>query len=375
MDDKSGIYSLGGFAYQIRVFIALIPMIKKGESLSFEVIDDVSACLKPEDLDECDDDIITNCGCIKAIQVKKTDVTIDVAKKILKNWIKICIDHPNVDKYVLYTDRLNVDNNIFSRISLSQLFAEVNAASSTRSLDGKLKALNLLSEEFNNIAQKVLNNIEIKIFKASDDEIKEEYEEFFMKPAVTEFTYVKRIEQFMSAISIEILDEIVQGNQYILDWEHILKLKNKEIIDITDEHMNLSYANYKRLHTVNLDDLAISHSRQYRQLCECNLNKQHIERNLYYDYYYKECKMGYFQLGKKSIVDDIEVTAYENFCDTKDSLQQSGEDTPYNRLIGTKNKPNSRTTNEQIKYGVCIDLTREETPDHIKISWKDEDDE
>ena len=139
--------------------------------------------------------------------------------------------------------------------------------------------------------------------------------------------------------------------------------------------MNLSYANFKRLHNVDLDDLVVSHSREYRQLCECNLGKKSIERNLYFDYYYKECKMGYFQLGKKSVVDDIEVTAYENFCITKESLQQTGRDTPYNRLEGTKDKPNSRATNEQIRYGVCIDLTKEETPDYKKISWKDEENE
>lgn len=375
MDDKSGIFSLGGFAYQIRVFVYLIPMIRSGESISFEAIDDVSTNLNPEDLDNYDDDVICADGYGKAIQVKKTNINISVAKKVFKNWMKISFDHPNVKKYVLYTDRHDVDYDIFTKISLVEILSEVRSSTSSRSIDGKLKAIGFSDTEFTDKAKDVLDNLEIITFKASDDDIKTQYDIFFMRNAISEFTYAKRIEQFISAITLEILDEIRQGRQYTLDRNHISVLQNKMVIDITDEHMNLPYANFKKIHKVDLDDLSISQSREYKQLCECKLDKMGIERNLFFEHYYKECRMNYYGLGKRDIVDDIELTAYENYCDTKEFLQLKGEDTPRNRLDLTKRKSNTRATNEQIKYGVCIDLTKAETPDNLKISWKDEDDE
>lgn len=73
-----------------------------------------------------------------------------------------------------------------------------------------------------------------------------------------------------------------------------------------------------------------------------------------------------------SLVDDLENTAYDNFCDVKMELRSRSEDTPDNRLIETKLKSNSKAVDEQIRYGVCINLTSEDTDESIQISWKDE---
>ena len=72
------------------------------------------------------------------------------------------------------------------------------------------------------------------------------------------------------------------------------------------------------------------------------------------------------------IVDVLENTAYDNFCDVKMELRNRSADTPDNRLVETKAKSNSKATDEQIKYGVCINLTSEDTDESIQISWKDD---
>lgn len=72
------------------------------------------------------------------------------------------------------------------------------------------------------------------------------------------------------------------------------------------------------------------------------------------------------------LVEDIENTAYDNFCDAKMELRNRVEDTPDNRLIETKSKSNSKAVDEQIRYGVCINLTSEDTDESIQISWKDD---
>ena len=50
------------------------------------------------------------------------------------------------------------------------------------------------------------------------------------------------------------------------------------------------------------------------------------------------------------LVEDIENTAYDNFCDAKMELRNRVEDTPDNRLIETKSKSNSKAADKQIRY-------------------------
>ena len=53
-------------------------------------------------------------------------------------------------------------------------------------------------------------------------------------------------------------------------------------------------------------------------------------------------------------------------------LRNKSADSPDNRLFETKAKSNSKAVDEQIKYGVCINLTSESTDESIQISWKDD---
>mgnify|MGYP001789918031 CR=1 FL=1 len=80
-----GIISLSGFAFQIRVFIYYLSEISDGESLGYEVLDDI--VLKNDNLDEIDTNIfVKGIPTFKAIQVKKSDLKQADMKKILKNW-------------------------------------------------------------------------------------------------------------------------------------------------------------------------------------------------------------------------------------------------------------------------------------------------
>lgn len=106
-------------------------------------------------------------------------------------------------------------------------------------------------------------------------------------------------------------------------------------------------------------------------MCE-NLKDDDISRHLQWGEYYVNSKRGYYERGMESIVDDLENTAYDNFCDVKMELRCRLADTPYNRLIETKGKSNSKAADEKIRYGVCINLTSEDTDKRIQISWKDD---
>ena len=95
-----GIISLSGFAFQIRVFIYYLSEISDGESLGYEVLDDI--VLKNDNLDEIDTNIfVKGTPTFKAIQVKKSDLKQADMKKILKNWLILELGDNNIDEYHL----------------------------------------------------------------------------------------------------------------------------------------------------------------------------------------------------------------------------------------------------------------------------------
>ncbi|MBQ3778111.1 MAG: hypothetical protein II835_08560, partial [Fibrobacter sp.] len=86
--DKSGLVSLGGFSYQIKVFAMLATELKEGEKIEFETFDDVAKeKISPNTFD---DDVEANIRTsITAIQVKRTNVSNNVAQGVLLNWIQL----------------------------------------------------------------------------------------------------------------------------------------------------------------------------------------------------------------------------------------------------------------------------------------------
>ena len=51
MGDNSGIYSLAGFAYQIKEFVLQVIELKNGYTLEYETIDDVALKMTADNMD------------------------------------------------------------------------------------------------------------------------------------------------------------------------------------------------------------------------------------------------------------------------------------------------------------------------------------
>ncbi len=376
MEDKSGIYSLGGFAYQILVLGLFIPQMACGDEISFETIDDVATTLTQENLDGVDNLLQIQPSVEQkkrfSIQVKKTNVNTKKAASIIKNWMLVEIANKDIDSYCLYTDREATPLKIFERVSTSDIVNDIKTASGKpSSINMRLKSYGYSKQELETICSRVINKSGVKIFSDFEDEIKKAYEYFFISASVTKYVYVNRIRDFLSAIASEILECVIYGKAYTLKYEHAAKLQSKVLESIRDEHIEPSYANFKKLNKINLSDLEIANSREYKQLLECGLENKAIFRNLMWGEYYANCKFGYYEAGMRTLVDDIEETAYENFCETKERLQWLNKDTPRNRLDGTKEMPNENAKNTQIKYGACIGLTKDNVDSKLQISWKD----
>lgn len=374
MGDNGGIYSLAGFAYQIKVFVLHVPELKNGYTLEYETIDDVALKIAADKLDEHEDDLcsIFTATSRKAIQVKKTQVTNSVAKKVVKNWILADRNNANIEQFVLVTNR-EVDMDVFVGLDVDEIFKEVNAAVGNKSIDAKVKKIGYTETELKQKVRDIVSMSSIEKYENIDIEIENKFNDFFIRYGVSEATYYIRIKEFLQQITVEILDTVGNGQPYILTYESMSKIKNRIVTNYTDEKWEPSFSQFRRLKKVNLEDLAVIKSREYRQLKTCeSLKEEDIYRHLQWGEYYVNSKRGYYERGMACLVEDIENTAYDNFCDAKMELRNSIEDTPDNRLIETKSKSNSKAVDEQIRYGVCINLTSEDTDESIQISWKDD---
>src|SRR5690625_68275 len=107
--DTSGIDSLRGFSFQIKVFVWQLLKITDNQIVEFETLEDVNIQEFTSDiLDEHEDKISTKIidsekGTNTAIQVKHTKITKRSARQILLNWLYIEINNDNVKEYILVT--------------------------------------------------------------------------------------------------------------------------------------------------------------------------------------------------------------------------------------------------------------------------------
>lgn len=374
MGDNGGIYSLAGFAYQIKVFVLNVLELKNGYTLEYETIDDVALKMAADKLDEHEDDLcsIFTATSRRAIQVKKTQVTNSIAKKVVKNWILADKNNADIEQFVLVTDR-EVDMDVFVDLDVDEIFKEVNAATGNKSIDAKVKKIGYTETGLKQKVRDIVSMSSIQKYENIDTEIEKKFNDFFIRYGVSEATYYIRIKEFLQQITVEILDAVGNGQPYLLTYESMSKIKNRIVTNYTDEKWEPSFSQFRRLKKVNLEDLAVIKSREYRQLKTCeSLKEEDIYRHLQWGEYYVNSKRGYYERGMAFLVEDIENTAYDNFCDAKMELRNRVEDTPDNRLIETKSKSNSKAVDEQIRYGVCINLTSEDTDESIQISWKDD---
>ncbi|WP_134911144.1 hypothetical protein [Paenibacillus sp. IHB B 3084] len=108
LPDSSGIYSLSGFSFQIRVFVCYMLTLEAGNQIEFETIDDVNVKkIKADEIDDYDENFhnkILGINSNRAIQVKRTNITESSAQKILLNWILLESSDNEISEYVLFTD-------------------------------------------------------------------------------------------------------------------------------------------------------------------------------------------------------------------------------------------------------------------------------
>ena len=139
----------------------------------------------------------------------------------------------------------------------------------------------------------------------------------------------------------------------------------------TKERSEPSYVDFKRTNKIDLEDLKIVTSREFIQLKYCNLTEEELKKHLIHKFYFENALRNSLEIGLYKDYDNLLETTYENYGETVSELKMLKSDFPINRLIEINKKSNSYATNEQIKFGSSIYLTRDAEVDRL-ISWKDE---
>jgi hypothetical protein len=377
MSDDSGIKSLAGFAYQIRVFAYYLSLMEQDMEVGFETLEDVAIKnLKENNIDEkCDNycSIYKSHDETTAIQVKKTRLSNAKFLNVLFNWLLLEMSDKNISKYILFVDSsYNNEDNLFLK-SVDELFAFIeNSDKLPTALISKVKStinsdFSKLETAYNSIHSKY----QIRPIDNIDDELYNSYRVIFKKSGVLENIYFTRLNELLSSITSRIMDSVMKGKSFSCNHLNFMKLAEEICQNNTNDKLSLNYSNFRNTHSINITDLEISKSRQYKQLLACTDTPRFIEEHLMFEQYYNDFKCRCLENSKIDNIENIEITTCTNFSDVKEFLIQTNEDKPIKRLDSTKQRSNSYSDNEQIRFGSAIHLTKEKTEKSKLISWKD----
>lgn len=377
--DASGINSLAGFAFQIKVFVYYTFKLKKGMQIEFESLDDVN--IKNFNYTKIDSNSQSFVTKFKeknsnvAIQVKRTKINKSIAQQVLLNWILLESSEKNISEYILFTDQSYGNKDIlFSRNKekLYQYIMDSNLnANATVSEVKELYKDNF--EEFEKTYDKIQYNYSFLELDDIDLKIDEKGTDIFRK-AANEVVYYQRLHEYLQHITVQIIESIENNKPYELTYTNFIKLVEDICCRLTETITAPLYSEFKKMNKIDLADTKLAKSREYVQLLACELPKNLMEQHLLYGMYYQATSLKYMENNRVNHIIDIEGTTFENYQNVKFALQKTKNDDPYNRLEETKKMPNSFSENQQIRYGSTIHLTKSDIGEY-QISWEDEDNE
>ncbi|MGG3926525.1 hypothetical protein ABET51_11060 [Metabacillus fastidiosus] len=380
IQDSSGINSLSGFSYQIKVFVYYMLTLSEGMQIEFETIEDVNIKkIKASEIDSYDDNfinkIVFNSSNI-AIQVKRTSISEDTAFKVLLNWLLLESSNNIVTKYILFTDEEYKNRDImFSKTAIEQFNKIIESTKNARATISKVKRIyEDKFEEFEKVYNSIQKKYEFISLEDIDQKIIEGCSILFRKAGVNEVVYFLRIKELMQHVTVQVMESINDKKPNICCYDKFITLVEDISNRITETITQPLYADFKKLHAVDINDSKVANSREYKQLLACRLPKLLLKQHLGFGAYYESLRYMYMESNRLGKIQNIEETTYENFENAKFSLKNKGLDQPYNRLEETKKLSNAHADNEQIRYGSGVYLTKDGIED-IQISWEDEENE
>ncbi len=371
--DKSGLVSLGGFSYQIKVFAVLATELREGEKIGFETFDDVAKeHISPNTFDDIvEANIRKN---VTAIQVKRTNVSDKIAQGILLNWIQLENSGLNIEKYTLFTESSYKNNaNTLTDINIDTLIKEIKDSKKTAK-SNITKVKNILEKIGEDKLKEIIEQIKRK-YSFEDRSINESLVQNLKRDfaySVNQVIFKDRLEAYLQHLTYNIIVNAEKNLSYELTYEENCRIIEMIRSEISEKQYDISYSEFQKLNPIEEFDSKILKQREYKQLADCALSEKTIKRLLVQELYYKHNRTKLLESLQAKTVSNIEITSYENFEDVKEDLISKGDDTPYNRMSNTIKCNNSYAKDDQIKKGSCIYLTGDDIEEN-QISWSDDE--
>lgn len=376
--DNSGILSLGGFAFQIKVFVYYLSKLTKESQIEFETIDDVSIKnFKHQDIDDESEHFITKIietDSYEAIQVKRTKITDTSALQIIWNWMLIEESDINVSQYTLYTDEDYGNVDIIFNNSPRDIFDKMNKSNKKKNASiTRVKMLfNNDFAKFESTYYSIKNKHKLVSRNNIDEDISDAYSLHFRKTTSNEVVYFQRLGELLQHITSQILDSVLAKKPYKINYYEYLDLIEDITNRFTPEVTEPNYSDFKAINKVDINEIESLNPREYMQLISCALPQNLIINYLTQKFFYEHVRLNYMYNNKKSKIKDIEETAFENFESVKFNLQRQNKDLPFNRFQETISMSNSYVSSDQTRHGSAIYLTKDDIGEQ-QISWEDDD--
>ncbi len=360
--NNPGIVALSGFAFQIKVFIYYLSQLKDNESVNYEILEDVS--VTPSNISDID--TMVHVHNVRAIQVKKANLTKDSMGKILKNWLILEYTEP-VSEYCLFLDG-TMPCELFDQSVIDKVFKDIENGSEKRndSLDNQLHQKINSKVEFEQQIIKLERKYKLEQ-KNIDDKLIDAYSDFFSR-GYSETLFENRLLELHNRIASEILEKAYIRKSFSMNYIEFIGLIESIRENFKSDLSIPDYVSFKNITTI---PDGLKETRQFQQLKECSFSDDKIERQLIFYLYFDNFRLNNLENCSYNSIEGILETTFENFQDVKEDLIDEDNDTPKMRLTKTQEKPNSYAANEQIKKGSSIYLTKSDAGKR-QISWKDD---
>ena len=378
--NDSGLSSLSGFSYQIKVFILRLTQLQQGQRVEFETLDDVavrSLSSKDSISDSCFKWKVDETSSIEVFQVKQTNVSESVRRQVLYNWLLAYNQKPDISKFTLYVAQgYSINEKAFTNDSEKEYQTIIESDKAVTALVSRVKQIYKDDlTKFKRDYQTICSKSTIERLGDIDELIAEQLITPFHATAadIGKTYFEKRIAELFTRICARIMDRAGQRSPYVCVHAEYMQLCEEICKDISPTQYTPDYEAFRQV--FSQDDLTseITNSREYRQLRYCKLSNSEILDHLSWEQYYQSIRQHYLADAKKEAISKTESIACQNHKDVVYELQDENKDTPRLRLIKTKRCEISTLHDEFSRWGTYIFLTQNDLPN--KISWKDEDED
>ena len=378
--NDSGLSSLSGFSYQIKVFILRLTQLQQGQRVEFETLDDVavrSLSSKDSISDSCFKWKVDETSSIEVFQVKQTNVSESVRRQVLYNWLLAYNQKPDISKFTLYVAQgYSINEKAFTNDSEKEYQTIIESDKAVTALVSRVKQIYKDDlTKFKRDYQTICSKSTIERLGDIDELIAEQLITPFHATAadIGKTYFEKRIAELFTRICARIMDRAGQRSPYVCVHAEYMQLCEEICKDISPTQYTPDYEAFRQV--FSQDDLTseITNSREYRQLRYCKLSNSEILDHLSWEQYYQSIRQHYLADAKKDAISKTESIAHQNHKDVVYELQDENKDTPRLRLIKTKRCEISTLHDEFSRWGTYIFLTQNDLPN--KISWKDEDED